>query len=375
VVKNDSVTKRDYYEILGVGRNASDPEIKSAYRKLALKYHPDRNPDDPTAEEKFKEASEAYSVLSDAQKRGNYDRFGHQGVKGATGFDPADFSEFADIFGDFFGFGDIFGGSQRGQRVRRGADLQYDLEINFEDAVFGLNTEIQFPRLQPCHKCQGSGAAAGTQPTTCTTCAGRGQVYYQQGFFSVGRTCPACRGAGRIIENPCAECHGAGQVRKSRKLKINIPPGVDHGTRLRLANEGEVGRQGGPPGDLYVLLRVREHPIFERHNDDLHCQVPINIAQAALGSEIEVPTLEAPEKLRIPAGTQTDSQFRMRSKGVPQVHGGRRGDLVVHIKVTVPKKLTREQRELFKQLLDVLPTDNTPTEKGLFEKVKDYFTA
>jgi molecular chaperone DnaJ len=374
-VTNDSVTKRDYYEVLGVGREASEQEVKSAYRKLAMKYHPDRNPDDASAEEKFKEASEAYSVLTDPQKRSNYDRFGHQGVRGSTGFDPADFSEFADIFGDFFGFGDIFGGGgQRRQRARRGSDLQYDLEVNFEDAVFGLATEIQFPRLQPCDGCRGSGAATGTKPVTCTTCGGRGQVYYQQGFFQVGRTCPGCRGAGRTIDDPCRECSGAGQIRKSRKLKINIPPGVDHGTRLRLANEGEAGAQGGPPGDLYVLLRVREHPIFERHEDDLHCEVPVNVAQAALGAEIEVPTLEGTDKLRVPAGTQTGPQFRIRGKGVPQVHGGRRGDLVVHLKVSVPNKLNREQRKLFEQLLDILPVDNTPTEKGLFEKVKDYFS-
>ena len=313
---NNSVTKRDYYEVLGIARSASDQEIKSAYRKLALKFHPDRNPDDPEAEEKFKEASEAYSVLSDSQKRGNYDRFGHQGVRGATGFNPADFSDFADIFGDFFGFGDIFGGGggQRRQRARRGSDLQYDLEVNFEDAVFGLNTEIQFPRVQNCDACEGSGAAPGSRPVTCTTCSGRGQVYYQQGFFSVGRSCPNCRGTGRTIENPCPTCNGAGQVRQSRKMKINIPPGVDHGTRLRLTGEGEAGPQGGPPGDLYVLLRVREHPIFERNNDDLHCEVPINIAQAALGAEIEVPTLEGTEKLKIPAGTQAVRNFESAAR-------------------------------------------------------------
>jgi molecular chaperone DnaJ len=368
------VTKRDYYEVLGVGRDASEQEIKSAYRKLALKYHPDRNPNDSTAEEKFKEASEAYSVLSDAQKRGNYDRYGHQGVKGATGFDPADFGDFADIFGDFFGLGDIFGGGQRRQRRRRGSDLQYDLEVNFEDAVFGLSTEIQFPRLQTCDQCEGSGAAPGTRPVTCSTCGGRGQVYYQQGFFQVGRTCPACRGNGRIIEKLCTACNGAGQVRRPRKLKVNIPPGVDNGTRLRLTGEGEAGLQGGPPGDLYVLLRVREHPIFERHGDDLHCELPINVAQAALGAEIEVPSLEGSEKLRIPAGSQSGAQFRLRGKGVPQVQGGRRGDLVVHVRLLIPTKLTRDQRQLFEQLREMLPEDNTPTEKGLFDKVKDYFT-
>jgi molecular chaperone DnaJ len=313
--------------------------------------------------------------LSDASKRSSYDRFGHQGVAGAgTGFNPADFADFGDIFGDFFGFGDIFGGSQRRrQHAQRGADLQYDLEIDFEDSVFGLSTEIQFPRIDACSDCSGSGAAAGSTPVTCATCGGRGQVYYQQGFFSVGRTCPHCHGQGTMIEKPCATCGGSGQVRRQRKLKINIPPGVDTGTRLRLSAEGESGTRGGPAGDLYVLLRVREHPVFERQNDDLHCEVPINVAQASLGVEITVPSLEGDEKVKVPAGTQTGSQFRLRNKGVPHVQNGRRGDLVVHIKVAVPSKLNREQRKLFEQLLDVLPADNTPTEKGIFEKVKDYF--
>ncbi len=368
------VTKRDYYEILGVGRGASDQDIKSAYRKLALKYHPDRNPNDPAAEEKFKEASEAYGVLSDPSKRGTYDRFGHQGLRGAPEFDPAAFGDFADIFGDFFGFSDIFSGGRRRQRAQRGADLQYDLEIDFEDAVFGLNTEIQFPRVDTCDACHGSGAAPGTSPVTCSTCSGRGQVYYQQGFFSVGRTCPNCRGNGVRIETPCTNCHGSGQIRRQRKLKVNIPPGVDNGTRLRLSGEGEAGARGGPSGDLYVLLRIREHSIFERQGDELHCEIPLNIAQAALGAEIEVPTLEGSQKLKIPAGAQTGSRFRLRGKGVPQVHGGRRGDLVVHVKVVVPAKLNREQRKLFEQLLDLLPADNAPTEKGVFEKVKDFFT-
>ncbi len=368
--------KRDYYEVLGVGRDAADQAIKSAYRKMALKYHPDRNPNNSEAEDKFKEASEAYSVLSDAGKRNRYDRFGHQGVAsaGADGFNPADFSDFADIFGDFFGFGDLFGGGQRRSRARRGTDLQYDLEVDFEDAVFGMNTEIRFPRTEACGDCDGSGAERGTSPRTCPTCSGRGQVQYQQGFFSVSRPCSSCRGAGRIVERHCSSCRGEGRVRKQRKLKLNIPPGVDTGTRLRLSGEGEGGALGGPPGDLYVLLSVREHPIFERVNSDLHCEVPINVAQAALGAEIEVPALEGSEVLRIPPGAQSGNTYRIRHKGVAGVRDGRRGDLVIHIKVVVPAKMTTLQRQLFEQLLDELPADNTPTEKGIFEKVKNYFT-
>ncbi len=370
------MSKADYYEVLGVGRQASEQEIKSAYRKMALKYHPDRNPDSPEAEDKFKMASEAYSVLSDPEKRGRYDRFGHDGLAGSTGgFDPSQFGEFADIFGDFFGFGDLFGGGSRRSRPRRGADLQYDLEIDFEDAVFGFSTDIQFPRTETCGDCSGTGAAAGSSASTCEQCGGRGQVYYQQGFFSVGRTCPACRGAGRVIKQPCPTCQGAGQLRKQRKQRINIPPGVDNGTRLRLTSEGEAGAAGGPPGDLYVLLRVREHPIFERHGNDLHIEVPVNVAQAALGAEISVPTIDGtPHKLKIQAGSQGGSQFRIRHQGVASVNGGRRGDLVVHLRVEVPTKLNKEQKAIFEQLLGALPANNEPTDKGLLEKVKDYFT-
>ncbi len=371
------MAKPDYYELLGVGRDAGKQEIKGSYRKMALKYHPDRNPDNPEAEEKFKLAAEAYSVLSDRQKRSNYDRFGHDGLSGMQGgFDPSQFGDFADIFGDFFGFGDLFGGGSRGRRTRarRGSDLQYDLEIDFEDATFGLNTEIQFPRTESCSECSGSGAAPGSAPKTCPTCQGRGQVYYQQGFFSVGRTCSACRGEGRMVDRPCRACNGAGHLRRQRKLKVNIPPGVDSGTRLRLSGEGEAGNHGGPPGDLYVLLRVREHPIFERDGNDLHCEVPINIAQAALGAELTVPTLQGDSDLKVPAGTQSGTRFRLRHKGVPYVNSGRRGDLLVHIHVTVPEKLTREQRKLFDELLDILPADNEPHEKGILEKVKDYFS-
>jgi molecular chaperone DnaJ len=371
------VAKPDYYEVLGVEREVSDQDLKSAYRKLALKYHPDRNPDNPEAEENFKLASEAYGVLSDSDKRSRYDQFGHDAVAGSgAGFDPSQFGgDFADIFGDFFGMGDAFGRGQGSRtRARRGADLQYDLEIEFEDAVFGLNTEIQFPRSQPCDECHGTGAATGTQRKTCTGCEGRGQVYYQQGFFSVGKTCPRCRGAGSIVDKPCTDCRGAGQVRKQRKLKVNIPPGVDNGTRLRLSGEGEIGQNSGPPGDLYVLLRVKEHAIFEREGTELFCDVPINVAQAALGAEIEVPTLPGTEKVKVRPGTQSGSRLRLRGKGVPYVNSGRRGDLIVLLRVTTPSKLTREQRELFEKLEELLPVDNEPAEKGIFDKVKDYLT-
>ena len=373
------MAKPDYYDVLGVDREASDQTVKSAYRKMALKYHPDRNPDNPEAEDQFKLAAEAYSVLSDSDKRGRYDRFGHDGLAGAAGgggFDPSQSSDFSDIFGDLFGMGDIFGGGRSGRqtRARRGADLQYDLEIEFEDAVFGLNTEIQFPRSQPCDDCSGSGAAGGAERQVCGECGGRGQVYYQQGFFSVGKTCPACRGEGSTVDKLCNTCRGAGQVRKQRKLKVNIPPGVDGGTRLRLSGEGEVGSSGGPPGDLYVLLRVKEHSIFERDGTDLYCQVPINVSQAALGAEIEVPTLEGEETVKVRTGTQSGSRLRLKGKGVPFVNSGRRGDLVVQLRVTTPAKLTREQRRLFEELKELLPVDNQPAEKGILDKVKDYLT-
>ena len=364
--------KQDYYELLGLGRKANDQEIKSAYRKMAMQYHPDRNPEDSGAEEKFKAAAEAYSVLSDPDKRSRYDRFGHQGLAGTGGFNPADFSDFSDIFGDFFGFGDLFGGGRR-NRPSRGSDLQYDLEIDFEDAVFGIHTEIRFPRTESCGECGGSGAEKGSGPTVCSRCRGRGQVQFQQGFLSISRPCSTCRGAGRVIETPCPRCRGEGTVRKQRKLKVNVPPGVDTGTRLRLNGEGEALPGGGASGDLYVVMHVREHPVFERSENDLHCQVPINPAQAALGTEIDVPTLERTTALRIPAGAQTGAKFRIRHQGVADLHSGRRGDLVVHVRVAIPEKLTKPQRKLFEQLLVELPADNAPVEKGVLEKVRDFF--
>lgn len=371
------MSKRDYYEVLGVGREAADGEIKSAYRKLALKYHPDRNPDDADAEDKFKEASEAYSVLSDSQKRATYDRFGHVGLQNAAGgggFNPDAFADFSDILGDFFGFGDLFGGGGRRRgRAQRGEDVRYDLEVSFEEAVFGLAAEIQVPRMEACERCKGAGSEPGSGPTQCPTCHGRGEVLYQQSFLSIRRTCSTCGGSGKIIRNPCSECRGHGYRQVQRKLKVNIPPGVDDGTRLRLAGEGQPGGNGGPPGDLYVFLKVKEHAFFERQGNDLHCTIPINMAQAALGAEIEVPTLGTPHKLKIPEGTQNGAQFRLRNQGVAMLNGGGRGDLYVHIDVKIPTRLSREQRKWMEQLRETLPVDNAPAEKGLFEKVKDYF--
>ncbi|MBS1854621.1 MAG: molecular chaperone DnaJ, partial [Acidobacteria bacterium] len=306
------MSKRDYYEVLGVGREAGDQEIKAAYRELAKRYHPDRNPDDASAEEKFKEASEAYSVLSDSQKRATYDRFGHQGLQGAAGgpqFNPEAFADFSDILGDFFGFGDLFGGGRRGRtRAQRGEDVRYDLELAFEDAMFGMSAEIQVPRMERCEHCKGAGSEPGSGPSQCPTCHGRGEVLYQQGFLSIRRTCSTCNGNGQIIRNPCTECRGQGYKQVQRKLKVNIPAGVDDGNRLRLSGEGQPGVNGGPAGDLYVFLKVKEHQFFERQGNDLHCTIPINVAQAALGCEVDVPGIEGPTKLKIPEGTQNAAQ-------------------------------------------------------------------
>jgi molecular chaperone DnaJ len=373
------VSKRDYYEVLSVGKEAGDQEIKGAYRELAKRYHPDRNPDDPGAEEKFKEASEAYSVLSDVQKRAAYDRFGHAGVQGAGGpasYNPEAFADFGDILGDFFGFGDLFGnagGGRKRTRAQRGEDVRYDLELSFEDAMFGMSAEIQVPRMERCERCKGGGSEPGSGPSNCPTCHGRGEVLYQQSFLSIRRTCGTCNGSGQIIRNPCSECKGHGYRQVQRKLKVNIPAGVDNGNRLRLAGEGQPGGNGGPAGDLYVFLKVKDHAFFERHENDLHCAIPLNMAQAALGCEIEVPTLGQPYKLKIPEGTQNGAQFKLRHLGVAILNSSARGDFYVHVTVKMPTRLTREQRKLLEQLRETLPVDNHPSEKGLFDKVKDYF--
>jgi len=368
------VTKRDYYEVLSCGRDADEQTLKSAYRRLAMEHHPDRNPNNHEAEERFKEAAEAYSVLSDPQKRSAYDRFGHQAVQGAAGngFDPSQV-DLSDILGEFFGLGDMFGGGRRRSGPQRGEDLRYDLAIDFEDAVFGTTVDIQAPRLEACKHCKGKGAEPGSGSTTCPTCRGRGEVLYQQSFLSVRRTCGQCNGAGEIIKKRCTVCRGEGYHQVERKLKVNIPAGVDSGTRLRLSNEGQPGPHGGPAGDLYVILKVHDHPIFDRHGNDLHCKIPVNVSQAALGAELQIPTLEGAETVKLPEGSQTGTKFRVRGKGVPHVNGHGRGDLFVHIDVRIPGKLNRAQRELFEKLRDVLPVENEPAEKGIFEKVKDYF--
>ena len=379
------MSKRDYYEVLGVARTATEQEIKSAYRKLALNYHPDRNPGDRAAEDKFKEAAEAYSVLADGDKRRMYDRFGHAGLGGAatSGFDPSVFTGFEDILGglgDIFGFSDVFGGGRRRGGPRRGADLRYDLEISFAESATDVETSIQIPRQEACETCKGSGAAEGTTPTTCPQCHGRGQLQYQQGFFTVARTCGQCRGSGQIIAKPCATCRGAGRIQKDRKLTVRIPAGIATGQRLRISGEGEAGSGGGPRGDLYVVIQVQDHPFFQRDGNDLHCEVPLHFTTLALGGDVEVPTLDGHDTFTVPSGTQTGTTFRIRGKGMPDVGGRGRGDLLVTFKVTTPKKLSKEQRRLLEQLDATLPRDTfepTPvdeqTDRGLFDRVKDIF--
>jgi molecular chaperone DnaJ len=367
--------KRDYYEVLGLSHSASDQEIKSAYRKLALKHHPDKNPGDKQAEEKFKEAAEAYSVLSDPEKRARYDRYGHSGLQGNgfSGFDPATFGDFGDILGEFFGFGDIFGGGRRRGGPERGADLRYDLKIAFREAAFGLKTKIKIPRQDACSACEGRGTAKGKSPLTCPTCRGTGQVRYQQGFFSISRTCNQCNGAGNVIKDPCETCHGNGRVRKEKVLEIKIPAGVDNAARLRIQGEGEAGVHGGPSGDLYVVIYVEEHPFFQRQGNNLYCQVPIGIAQAVLGDEIAVPTLENEEKLKIPEGTQSGSVFRLRNKGIVSLGERGRGDLFVTVNVVIPTKLSKEQKQIFEALAKLSKDDEISQERNIFDKVKDIF--
>ena len=371
------MAKRDYYEILGVERSADEREIKKAYKRLAMKYHPDRNPDNPESEEKFKEAKEAYEVLSDAQKRAAYDKFGHAGVDpnqaGPGGFGGG--ADFGDVFGDIFG--DIFGGGRRSQRAARGADLRYNMELTLEEAVRGVSKEIKVPTLVECDECHGSGARTGTSAQTCPTCHGSGQVQMRQGFFAVTQACPHCHGKGKIITDPCRKCHGDGRVQKTKTLSVKIPAGVDTGDRIRLAGEGEAGEFGAPAGDLYVQVHVKDHPIFVRDGNNLYCEIPISFTTAALGGEVAVPTLDGRLMLKIPAETQSGRMFRLRGKGVRSLRSGAEGDLLCKAVVETPVKLSDEQKELLKQLEDSLNGSGVKTHKpkaeGFFEGVKRFF--
>jgi molecular chaperone DnaJ len=374
------MAKRDYYQVLDVPKTASEADIKKAYRRLAMKFHPDRNPGDHEAEDKFKEAKEAYETLTDAQKRAAYDQFGHAGVDGMRGgggggFDPRD--AFGDIFGDVFG--DIFGGGRRGRsQVYRGADLRYELELDLEQAVFGDTANVEFTTLAECEECSGSGAAKGSKPETCDTCRGAGQVRMQQGFFTVQQTCPRCHGRGQVVSEPCGKCRGQGRVRKQKTLSVKVPAGVDTGDRIRLSAEGEAGRNGGPPGDLYVEVRVREHPIFERDGPHLSCEVPVSFARAALGGSIEVPTLDGTATIKVPPETQSGRVFRLRDKGIKPVRGGSTGDLFCRVVVETPVNLTREQKELLQKFEDALQKDHKrhhPREETWLDGVKRFFTS
>lgn len=374
------MSKRDYYEVLGVPRNAGDQQIKSAYRKLALEHHPDKNPGNPASEERFKEAAEAYAILSDADKRAKYDRFGHAGVSSQAGggFDPSTFAGFEDIFGGIFG--DFFGGGRPGG-PQRGSDLRYDLEISFEESAKGVETTIEIPRLETCESCSGSGAAPGTSPTTCPQCHGRGQQRFQQGFFTVARTCARCQGSGKVIAKPCATCKGQGRTTKTRSLTVKIPAGIADGQRLRISGEGEGGPHNGPAGDLYVFIEVPEHPFFRRDGNNLACEIPLNFTTLALGGSIDVPTLDGSESFKVPEGTQSGAVFRLRGKGMPDVSGRGRGDLYFTVQAVTPKKLNKEQRAALEQLAATLPKekfeprkrDAEEDEKNIFEKVKDIF--
>ncbi|HSN56109.1 MAG TPA: molecular chaperone DnaJ [Candidatus Sulfomarinibacteraceae bacterium] len=372
--------KRDYYEVLGVGRDAPVAEIKKAYRRLAVQYHPDRNPGDATAEERFKEASEAYAVLADGDKRARYDRFGHQGVDGQpfTGFDPRAFGDFADILGDLFGFGfgDIFGGRGRGrQGSRRGSDLQYRLSVSLEEAARGVERSIRVPRLERCEACSGTGAEPGTSPEPCGTCGGAGQVMFRRGFLSVAQTCPSCGGGGQVNRHPCQPCGGRGRVEREATLKVSIPPGVDAGMRLRLTGEGESGTHDGPAGDLYVVIATKPHEVFQRDGDHLHMELPISVYQAMLGDEVEVGSVlgEAP-KVKIGAGSQPGDTLRLPGMGMPNVDGRRRGDLHVHLRVVVPKKLSSEQRQLVEEVARLGGGVEPEDQRGLFERLKRAFS-
>jgi len=371
-------TKKDFYEVLGVNRDASDDEIKKAYRKLAMKYHPDRNPDNPKAEEHFKEAKEAYEILSDGNKRAAYDQYGHAGVDPQAGMGGGGGGGFGDAFGGIFD--EIFGGGRGGgggrSSVYRGADLRYNLEISLEQAAFGTETKIRIPTMEACEPCKGTGAKAGTSPKTCPTCAGSGQVRLQQGFFSIQQTCPKCHGTGRFVADPCGSCHGAGRVKQYKTLAVKIPGGVDEGDRIRLAGEGEHGVNGGPPGDLYVQIHLKAHSVFQRDHNDLHCEMPISFSTAALGGEIEIPTLDGAAKLKIPHETQSGKVFRLRGKGIKGVRSQTHGDLLCHVVVETPVALTDRQKELLRELEEISSSNSAkhnPRGKGWMDKVKEFF--
>ena len=382
------MAKRDFYEILGVAKNATDEEIKKSYRKLAMKHHPDRNPDSKGAEDKFKEGKEAYEMLSDPQKREAYDRYGHAGVDpnmgggGGGGFGAGGAGGFADAFGDIFG--DIFGngggraagGRGAGPQVYRGADLRYNLEISLEQAAHGFDTTIRVPSWDACEGCSGSGAKVGTSPTVCPTCAGQGQVRMQQGFFSIQQTCPKCHGTGKIIPTPCPSCAGVGRIKRNKTLEVKIPAGIDDGMRIRSSGNGEPGTNGGPPGDLYVEIHIKQHPVFQRDGDDLHCEIPISYTKAALGGDVEVPTLNGKASFTLPEGTQSGKTFRLRSKGIKGVRSGYAGDLFCHVVIETPVKLTEKQKDLlrdFEKLTVEGGAKHSPQSKSWKDKVKEFF--
>ena len=368
------MAKKDFYEILGVNRDASDDDIKKSYRKLAMKFHPDRNPDNPKSEAQFKEAKEAYEVLCDPQKRAAYDQYGHAGVDPSMGAGAAGMGGFADAFGDIFG--DIFGGGRSRSNVYRGADLRYNLEVALEEAARGTETKIRIPTLEECATCHGSGAKPGTQPVKCTTCDGHGQVRMQQGFFSIQQTCPKCHGSGKIVQTPCAACRGAGRLKQHKTLSVKIPAGVDEGDRIRLSGEGEAGVNGGPAGDLYVVIHLKAHAVFQRDHNDLHCEMPISFTTAALGGDIEIPTLDGYAKIKIPSETQSGKVFRLRGKGIKGVRSSAHGDLMCHVVVETPVNLTARQRELLNELETINAKDSgahNPRAKSWMDKVKEYF--
>jgi molecular chaperone DnaJ len=376
------MTKRDYYEVLGVGRSAAGEEIKRAFRQLALKYHPDRNPGNRESEERFKEAAEAYSVLGDPEKRATYDRFGMEGLRGEgftgfSGFDASIFGDFEDILGRFFGFGDIFGGRSRSRRVypEKGRDLALEFEISLEEAASGVEKEINLSRAEQCPECRGTGVTPGTRKTTCPTCQGRGQIRYQQGFFTVSRTCSECRGSGEIITSPCRNCRGSGRVKQKAKVMIKIPAGIEDGNRMRVEGQGETGEPGAGPGDLYVLVRVAKHPFFERQDNNLFCQIPVSFPQAALGAVIEVPGLgRDAEVLKIPPGTQTGAVFRLKGMGIKDLRSHRKGDLFVKVQVETPENLSKEERALLRRLAELRGEDLDKTDRGIADKLKNFIS-